>query len=122
MTFYKTGTCFWLFASLLIATPVPLQAQSTFYSVNLITADYLPFEQVTDSTQATIPLGDTDLSIDTDEIALVPHTTAGINLVAEGLGVFPLDITQTPIDCLAADGHKWLRENAQQSPRVAQSD
>ncbi len=26
----------------------------------------------------------------------------------QGLGVFPLDVRQTPIDCLAADGHKWL--------------
>jgi cysteine desulfurase / selenocysteine lyase len=26
----------------------------------------------------------------------------------QGLGVFPLDLQQTPIDFLAADGHKWL--------------
>ncbi len=26
----------------------------------------------------------------------------------QGLGVFPLDVRQTPIDFLAADGHKWL--------------
>lgn len=26
----------------------------------------------------------------------------------QGLGVFPLDVSQTPIDYLAADGHKWL--------------
>ncbi|MEO1497773.1 MAG: aminotransferase class V-fold PLP-dependent enzyme [Planctomycetota bacterium] len=26
----------------------------------------------------------------------------------QGLGVFPLDVTQTPIDFFAADGHKWL--------------
>ena len=26
----------------------------------------------------------------------------------QGLGVFPLDVTQTPVDFLAADGHKWL--------------
>jgi selenocysteine lyase/cysteine desulfurase len=26
----------------------------------------------------------------------------------QGLGVFPLDVHQTPIDFLAADGHKWL--------------
>jgi selenocysteine lyase/cysteine desulfurase len=26
----------------------------------------------------------------------------------QGLGVFPLDVQQTPIDFLAADGHKWL--------------
>ncbi len=26
----------------------------------------------------------------------------------QGLGVFPLDVTQTNIDCLAADGHKWM--------------
>jgi selenocysteine lyase/cysteine desulfurase len=26
----------------------------------------------------------------------------------QGLGVFPLDVSATPIDFLAADGHKWL--------------
>jgi selenocysteine lyase/cysteine desulfurase len=26
----------------------------------------------------------------------------------QGLGVLPLDVTRTPIDFLAADGHKWL--------------
>jgi selenocysteine lyase/cysteine desulfurase len=26
----------------------------------------------------------------------------------QGLGVFPLDVRQTPIDFFAADGHKWL--------------
>ncbi len=26
----------------------------------------------------------------------------------QGLGVFPLDVQKTPIDALAADGHKWL--------------
>jgi len=26
----------------------------------------------------------------------------------QGLGVFPLDLSKTPIDFLAADGHKWL--------------
>ncbi len=26
----------------------------------------------------------------------------------QGLGVFPLDLQETPIDFLAADGHKWL--------------
>ncbi len=26
----------------------------------------------------------------------------------QGLGVFPLDVRKTPIDFLAADGHKWL--------------
>jgi cysteine desulfurase / selenocysteine lyase len=26
----------------------------------------------------------------------------------QGLGVFPLDVQRTPIDFLAADGHKWL--------------
>jgi selenocysteine lyase/cysteine desulfurase len=28
--------------------------------------------------------------------------------VIQGLGVFPLDVRQIPIDALAADGHKWL--------------
>src|SRR5262249_11022519 len=26
----------------------------------------------------------------------------------QSLGVFPLDVRQTPVDFLAADGHKWL--------------
>jgi len=26
----------------------------------------------------------------------------------QGLGIFPLDLQQTPVDFLAADGHKWL--------------
>lgn len=26
----------------------------------------------------------------------------------QGLGVFPIDVQQTPIDALSADGHKWL--------------
>lgn len=26
----------------------------------------------------------------------------------QGLGVLPLDVGQVPVDCLAADGHKWL--------------
>ena len=26
----------------------------------------------------------------------------------QGLGVFPLDVGATPIDFLAADGHKWM--------------
>ncbi len=26
----------------------------------------------------------------------------------QGLGVFPLDVRRTPVDALAADGHKWL--------------
>lgn len=26
----------------------------------------------------------------------------------QGLGVFPLDVARTPVDFLAADGHKWL--------------
>jgi selenocysteine lyase/cysteine desulfurase len=26
----------------------------------------------------------------------------------QGLGVFPIDVTRTPIDALSADGHKWL--------------
>ena len=26
----------------------------------------------------------------------------------QGLGVFPMDVRQTPVDFLAADGHKWM--------------
>lgn len=51
-----------------------------------------------------------------DAIADIAHST-GANDGAgtyffldaiQGLGVYPLDLAQTPIDFLAADGHKWM--------------
>lgn len=41
------------------------------------------------------------------EIATRKGTLLFVDAI-QGLGVFPLDVSRTPIDFLAADGHKWL--------------
>ncbi|MCA9232236.1 MAG: aminotransferase class V-fold PLP-dependent enzyme [Planctomycetales bacterium] len=43
-------------------------------------------------------------------IAELAHRHEALFLVdaIQGLGVFPLDVRSTGIDCLSADGHKWL--------------
>ncbi len=43
-------------------------------------------------------------------IGEIAHRHAALFFVdaIQGLGVFPLDVTKNKIDCLAADGHKWL--------------
>ncbi|MCH2126619.1 MAG: aminotransferase class V-fold PLP-dependent enzyme [Pirellulaceae bacterium] len=48
--------------------------------------------------------------LDLSEIVnLVHQKNAYLFLDAiQGLGVFPIDIRQTPVDFLAADGHKWM--------------
>jgi selenocysteine lyase/cysteine desulfurase len=47
---------------------------------------------------------------DLDALAELAHRRGALLFVdaIQGLGVFPLDVSQTPIDFLAADGHKWL--------------
>ena len=47
---------------------------------------------------------------DLDELADVAHRAGALLFVdaIQALGVFPLDVRQTPIDFLAADGHKWM--------------
>lgn len=47
---------------------------------------------------------------DLDELAHLAHQRGALLFVdaIQGLGVFPLDLGRTPIDFLAADGHKWL--------------
>jgi cysteine desulfurase/selenocysteine lyase len=47
---------------------------------------------------------------DLDELAQVAHDAGALLFVdaIQALGVFPLDVSQTPIDFLAADGHKWM--------------
>lgn len=47
---------------------------------------------------------------DLDALAEVAHGCGAALVVdgIQGLGVDPLDVNQTPIDFLAADGHKWL--------------
>ena len=45
-----------------------------------------------------------------DAFAEIAHRHDALFFVdaIQGLGVFPLDLQKTPIDCLAADGHKWM--------------
>ena len=45
-----------------------------------------------------------------DEIVKLVHDRGALFFLdaIQGLGVFPLDVKKTPVDFLAADGHKWL--------------
>lgn len=47
---------------------------------------------------------------DLGAIADIAHRHGAIFLVdaIQGLGVFPLDVVESKVDCLSADGHKWL--------------
>ena len=47
---------------------------------------------------------------DLDQVARLAHQQGALLFVdaIQGLGVFPLDVQATPIDFLAADGHKWM--------------
>jgi cysteine desulfurase/selenocysteine lyase len=47
---------------------------------------------------------------DVDRLAQISHDCGALLLLdaIQALGVFPLDVKQTPVDFLAADGHKWL--------------
>lgn len=47
---------------------------------------------------------------DLDALADIAHRRGAYFFLdaIQGLGVFPLDVRRTPIDFLAADGHKWL--------------
>jgi selenocysteine lyase/cysteine desulfurase len=47
---------------------------------------------------------------DLDQLAELAHRAGALLFVdaIQALGVFPLDVARTPIDFLAADGHKWL--------------
>jgi selenocysteine lyase/cysteine desulfurase len=47
---------------------------------------------------------------DLDRLAELVHGRGALLFLdaIQGLGVFPLDVRKTPIDFLAADGHKWL--------------
>ncbi len=48
--------------------------------------------------------------VDIDQLVRVAHDHSALLFLdaIQGLGVFPLDVQRTPIDFLAADGHKWL--------------
>jgi selenocysteine lyase/cysteine desulfurase len=47
---------------------------------------------------------------DLEQVARVAHQHGALLFVdaIQALGVFPLDVRATPIDFLAADGHKWM--------------
>ncbi len=47
---------------------------------------------------------------DLDRLAEIAHGCGALLFVdaIQALGVFPLDVRRTPVDFLAADGHKWL--------------
>jgi selenocysteine lyase/cysteine desulfurase len=47
---------------------------------------------------------------DLDALAEMAHRRGALLFVdaIQGLGAFPLDVSRTPLDFLAADGHKWL--------------
>lgn len=48
--------------------------------------------------------------MDLDHLVDAVHSRGALLFLdaIQGLGVFPLDVRRTPIDFLAADGHKWL--------------
>jgi len=48
--------------------------------------------------------------IDLDELVAQSHQRGVLVCLdaIQGLGMFPLDLARTPVDFLAADGHKWL--------------
>ncbi len=48
--------------------------------------------------------------LDIDRLAHEVHRRGALFFLdaIQGLGIFPIDLRQTPIDFLAADGHKWL--------------
>ena len=47
---------------------------------------------------------------DVDALAEIAHRHGALFFLdaIQGLGAFPLDVSKTPVDFLAADGHKWL--------------
>ena len=47
---------------------------------------------------------------DVDALVELAHDRGALLFLdaIQGLGVFPLDVRRTPVDFLAADGHKWL--------------
>lgn len=48
--------------------------------------------------------------LDVDALVDMAHRRGALVFLdaIQGLGVFPLDVQQTPVDFLSADGHKWL--------------
>lgn len=52
----------------------------------------------------------TGYRLDLDAVAEMAHARGALLFVdaIQGLGALPLDVQKTPVDFLAADGHKWL--------------
>ncbi|TWU45679.1 putative cysteine desulfurase [Novipirellula aureliae] len=52
----------------------------------------------------------TGYRLDIDELVRAAHNRGVLVFLdaIQGLGVYPLDLAKTPVDFLAADGHKWL--------------
>ncbi len=52
----------------------------------------------------------TGYRIDPHVIGQIAHDAGALFLLdaIQGLGAFPLDVSQTPVDFVAADGHKWM--------------
>jgi cysteine desulfurase / selenocysteine lyase len=48
--------------------------------------------------------------VDLDELATMVHERGALLFLdaIQGLGIFPLNLRHTPVDFLAADGHKWM--------------
>ena len=48
--------------------------------------------------------------LDLDRLVQLAHDRNALLFVdaIQGLGVFPLDVSKTPVDFLAAEGHKWM--------------
>jgi cysteine desulfurase / selenocysteine lyase len=47
---------------------------------------------------------------DIERIVQLPHDRGALMMLdaIQGVGAFPLDVRKTPVDFLAADGHKWM--------------
>ncbi|QDV69734.1 putative cysteine desulfurase [Rosistilla carotiformis] len=48
--------------------------------------------------------------VDLDQLAELVHSRGALLFVdaIQGMGIYPIDVSRTPIDFLAADGHKWM--------------
>lgn len=78
------------------------------------TIDLDQLDQAIDSTTRLVSLSwvgyATGHRVDLGKVCEIAHRKGAQVFVdaIQGLGVFPLDVTQVPIDYAAADGHKWM--------------
>jgi selenocysteine lyase/cysteine desulfurase len=76
--------------------------------------DLVKFREAIDSTTRLVSLSwvgyATGHRVDLNEVCEIAHRKGAQVFVdaIQGLGVFPLDTNQIPIDYAAADGHKWM--------------